>query len=328
MEIGAICKSTSPWASPIVLVSKKDGGLQFCINLRKLNNKTIKITKQEVQALVELKKEQSRVILTADKGVAIVIMDKEEYTEKAKALLEDQGTYKALKSDPTNRMKTKLISLLKKIKSEGGINDTQYKKMYPTGAVPPKFYGLPKIHKRGIPLRPIVSSRGSISYEVAKELARILKPLVGSSPHHIKNTGDFIDQIKHVTLPGNETITSYDVSALFTSVPIEAAINIIQRRLELDQELHSRTTMKVEHITSLLEFCLKTTYFQFQGSFYEQINGAAMGSPINPIVANLFMEDFEVKTINTAKNLPKMWKRYVDDTCVILNSTKKSSSIT
>ena len=86
-------------------------------------------------------------------------MDKEKYQEKGKVLLEDKGTYKALKTDPTNRMKTKLINLLKKIKSEGGINDIQYKKMYPTGAVPPKFYGLPKIHKRGIPLRPIVSNR-------------------------------------------------------------------------------------------------------------------------------------------------------------------------
>ena len=252
--------------------------------LRNSHEPTRNITKQEVQALVELKKDQSRVILTADKGVTIVITDREDYHEKAKALLEDQGTYKALKSDPTSRIKSKLISLLKKIKSEGGIDDTQYKKMYPTGAVSPKFYGLPNIHKRGIPLRPIVSSRGSISCEVAKELARILKPLVGSSPHHIKNTGDFIEQIQQVTLQADDIITSYDVAALFTSVPIEAAINIIQRRLELDQELHSRTNMKVEHITSLLEFCLKTTYFQFQGSFYEQINGAAMGSPISPIV--------------------------------------------
>ena len=267
------------------------------------------ITKQEVQALVEFKKDQSRVILTADKGVAIVIMDKEKYKEKAKILLEDKGTYKILKTGQTNKMKTKLINLLRRIKSEGGINDNQYKKMYPTGAVPPKFYGLPKVHKRGIPLRSIVSSRGSISYEVAKELARILKPLVGSSPHHIKNTGDFIEHIKDVTHQAIEITTSYDVSALFTSVPTDAAINIIQRRLELDQELHLRTTMKVEHITSLLEFALKTTYFQFQGSFYEQISGAAIGSPISPIVANLFMEDFEVKAINTAQNPPKMWKR-------------------
>ena len=78
------------------------------------------ITKQEVQALVELKIDQSRVILTADKGVAIVIMDKVEYKEKAQILLEDKGKYKTLKTDPTNRMKTKLINLLKKIKLEGG----------------------------------------------------------------------------------------------------------------------------------------------------------------------------------------------------------------
>ena len=222
--------------------------------LKHSQNPKRNITKQEVQALAELKKDQSRVILTADKGVAIVVMDKEDYNKKAQALLEDRGTYKILKADPSKRMKTKLINLLKKIKSEERINDNLYKKMYPTEAVPPKFYGLPEVHKIDIPLRPIVSSRGSISYEVVKELARIIRPRVGSSPHHIKNTGNFIEQIKGVTLQANESITSYDVSALFTSVPIDPAIHIIQRRLELDQEIHSRTTMKVEQIISLLEF--------------------------------------------------------------------------
>ena len=83
---------------------------------------------------------------------------------------------------------------------------------------------------------------GSINYEVAKELARILRPLVGNSPHHIKNTGDFVQQMKGITLQANECITSYDVSALFTSVSIDSAFNIIKRRLELDQKLHLRTT--------------------------------------------------------------------------------------
>ena len=150
--------------------------------LRNSKEPTSNITKQEVQALAELNKDQSRVILTVDKGVAIVIMEKEDYQVKVKALLEDQGTYKTLKTDPTGRLKSKMINLLKKIKEEGGIDDILYKKLYPTGAVTPKFYGLPKINKDGVTLRPIVSSRGSISYEVAKDLARILKPLVDRSP--------------------------------------------------------------------------------------------------------------------------------------------------
>ena len=61
---------------------------------------------------------------------------------------------------------------------------------------PPKFYGLSKIHKVGTPLRPILSSRWPITYGVAKELAYIIKPLVGQSPHHLKNTQHFVQQLQ------------------------------------------------------------------------------------------------------------------------------------
>ena len=111
-------------------------------------------------------------------------MDRTEYNSKAQKLLDDGVTYKEIKTDPTNKLKTKLIKLLKKTNAEGGINDQLYKKMYPTRAVAPKVYGLPKIHKRDIPLRPIVSSMGSINCKVAKELSRILRPMVGTSPPH------------------------------------------------------------------------------------------------------------------------------------------------
>ena len=122
--------------------------------------------------------------------------------------------------------------------------------------------GYPKFTKETSPSELIVSSRGSINYELAKELSRILRPLVGSSPHHIKNTADFVQQFKGITLQANEDIVSYDVSALFISVPIDPAINIIRRKLELDQGLHLRTSKSVVQIISLLEFCLKTTNFQ------------------------------------------------------------------
>ena len=113
-------------------------------------------------------------------------MDREEYIKKSEELLQ-QPTYKILTTDPTTKHKNNLISLLKSIKAEGGINENTYRGLYPTGAGTPKYYGLPKGHKNEMPLRPIVSSIGSVTYETAKELSRILKPLVGKSPHHVKN---------------------------------------------------------------------------------------------------------------------------------------------
>ena len=154
----------------------------------------------ECRVLTELKQDSSRVVLTADKGVAMVVMDQQDYTNKAQALLQDTNTYKILSKDPTSRLKNILIQTLKDIKQTGGLSNLKYKQLYPTSAVPPKFYGLPKIHKVGTPLRPIVSSRGSITYGVAKELAYIIKPLVGQSPHHLKNTQHFIQQLQNKRL--------------------------------------------------------------------------------------------------------------------------------
>ena len=116
------------------------------------------------------------VILTTDKGLVMVVMDREEYRRKAEELL-NQPTYKTIPADPTIKQKKKLINLLKNIKAEGGIDETTYRRRYPTGEGSPKFYGLPEIHKAGVLLRPTLSSRGAVSYETAKKLARILKPL-------------------------------------------------------------------------------------------------------------------------------------------------------
>ena len=90
-------------------------------------------------------------------GVAMVIMDQHDCTNKAQALLQDTNTYKIINKDPTNRFKNKLKQTIRDIKQTGGLNNIKYKQLYPTSAVPPKFYGLPKIHKVGTPLRPIVS---------------------------------------------------------------------------------------------------------------------------------------------------------------------------
>ena len=143
--------------------------------------------------------------------------------------------------------------------------------MYPTGCVPPRFYGLPKIHKLDTPLRPTVSSCGSVTYGVAKELAKILKPLVGKSPHHINSTQDFVEQVKHIILVPGECLSTYDASVLFILVPVDPPLNIIRDLLDKDHTLKERTLLAVSDIILLLDFCLKNTYFSFQDQFYEQV---------------------------------------------------------
>ena len=109
--------------------------------------------------------------------------------------------------------------------------------------------------------------------------------------------------------------------------PIEPAIGIIRKHLEDDKDLQQRTSMMVNHIICLLEFCLKNTYFIFQGRYYRQVEGAAMGSPISPIVANLYMEAFEMQALNTAQHPPSLWRRLVDDTFVVIQAAHKGTFI-
>ena len=113
------------------------------------------------------------------------------------------------------------------------------------GAGSPKFYELPKVHKQGTPLRPIVSSIGAATYQTAKELSRILKPLVRKSRHHIQNNQDFLEDLKSIKISPDEVMMSFDVKALFTSVPIEPALKVIEKLLKKDNNLqnnHVHTT--------------------------------------------------------------------------------------
>ncbi|XP_076454811.1 uncharacterized protein LOC143289648 [Babylonia areolata] len=132
-------------------------------------------------------------------------------------------------------------------------------------------------------------------YETARFAADILSPLAEKTEHSIANSADLV---KKLSLYHSLMLVSYDVTALFTSVSVKDSIDIIRRRLQDDNSLQQRTNLSVEHICDLLSCCLHTTYFTFQGQFINtRTEGAAMGSPVSPIVANLFMEDFEEKVL-------------------------------
>ena len=113
-------------------------------------------------------------------------LDKQDYPNKDQDLLADNYTYKAITGDPTSRHKNKLIPTLRTIKAQGRLSDRTYKRLYPNDAVAPNYMVFPKSINMAPSLSPIVSSRGAITYDVAKELASIIRPLVGQVPDYTK----------------------------------------------------------------------------------------------------------------------------------------------
>ena len=83
-------------------------------------------------------------------------------------------------------------------------------------------------------------------------------------------------------------MTSYDVKSLFTCIPPQGALEAVRRRLEEDDSLGERTRLFVQNVCDLLELCLTSVYFVFKGVFYTQKHGGEIGSPISPVVSDIY----------------------------------------
>jgi len=170
-------------------------------------------------------------------------------------------------------------------------------------------------------MRPIVSFTGSPTYNLSKEIARLLNPLVGNSDYYVRNSSAFANDICSKRIDTEEIMVSFDVVSLFTKIPVDLAVQVARQRLERWDGLKDFTHWTVEDICKGLQMCLEATHLTFRGKHFKQIFGTAMGSPVSAVVANLVMEDVEERAMASFADRPRVWKRYVDDTFVILKRT-------
>ena len=158
------------------------------------------ISRSERKALNDLSRDKNIVILPADNGKCTVVLNSTDCESKCDELLKDRSVYKLLGHNPTKGYRKKICDFVNNLVEEDVI-DSRFKHQLlpPSEPTVPGFYGLPKIHKPPpIPVRPIVSNIGSVTYNIAKYVAKILNPLVGKSPHHLVNSQDFVSKIKDI----------------------------------------------------------------------------------------------------------------------------------
>ena len=198
--------------------------------------------------------------------------------------------------------------------------DDSYDKIYPSGSKPASIYSLPKIHKLNINKdnlspRPIISSIGTYNYNLSKFLTNLLAPVIPTT-NCTKDSFTFCEEIKKVRTT-NKFLISY-VCSLFTSIPLKEAIDIA---VDLLFEHNPDFKITNNELRKLFAFATSGIHFLFDGSFYDQIDGVAMGSPLGPVLVNLFMGYHEANWLQVFKDCEIiLYRRYVDDIICLFNS--------
>lgn len=203
-------------------------------------------------------------------------------------LLNETNTYTAAEIDMEEiiRENDRLVDKLVEI---GIIKRENKNRMSDRGTTPAKFYGLPKIHKSDVPLRPITSAINSPGKKLATLMVEILTPIFANEDIHIQNSAICKNKLQDIELDPEEILVSFDVTSMYTNISTELAIKIIEKK---KLTIETRTKIPFELLRQILNFLLKKcAIFTYKNTTYTQKNGLPMGSPKSPLIANILMTD-------------------------------------
>ena len=184
------------------------------------------------------------------------------------------------------------------------------------------LYGLPKIHKTNIPLRPILSAINSHNFKLAKCLIPWVTPFTSNS-HTINNFYNFKEWLLKIENVHQHFMASFDITSLYTNIPTSDAINILLDRIFAEQDLYHGLNKK--EFGQLLNAAAKDTYFIFNNELFFQKNSLAVGSPLSAILANIYLSHYEIQWLDKCPESfkPSQYKRYMDDTFLLFKEQKQ-----
>ena len=276
--------------------------------------------KRYLKALASLRNNSMIHISPADKGGKIVIMNSSDYNKKLTSIfLNDSSTYKKVNFNPLSKMQSEFNKQLKNLSLKYPDSKNfilSFKSFLPSL---PYAYGLPKLHKPNCPLRPIISNVNAPAYKLSKTLASILSPYLGSfSSSYLKHSGDLLSKLRILNLTPSDRFISFDAVSLFTNVPLDPTLEFLSRKLP---SIKPSLPVSVPCLLDLIRITTSHCFFSFNGLFFQQIFGFAMGNPLSPVLSNFFLEHVESELLpKFSGSKPFFFVRYVDDILAAVHS--------
>lgn len=267
------------------------------------------LNKKDDTTTIKTLKEKDVIYTKADKGNSLVIIGKPDYNRRMEETI-IEAEFQNLKRNPLPQMIKESKVAITRINEVFKIPKWRLNIPNP---VLPRLYGLPKIHKPGGKMRPIVSNINAPIYKIAKWLVSEFNKLKPPESLAIKNSLECVELLKNITLEADDLLVSFDVISLYPNIPLTEALQVVNEWLDIcdisDQE--------AELYSNLTRMCMEQNQFQFREKFYKLTKGTSMGNPLACFVSNIFMGRLETDLRKEGK-LPKTWIRYVDDVLTIL----------
>jgi hypothetical protein len=331
---------------------------QWKSSISHLLNKNCKVKQnlktEEFAELHNLKsaiKTNNLVFLTADKGGSIVIMDRNEYVQKLKDVVQ-ADLYEKLDTNVVpdfpkvvsmklrkwcaqkTRQEKAVVKLFKDENRDADViahaeeREKALRKeinSFNHGAQElhktPHMYGKPKTHKPNIPVRPIVNTLDSIFRDAEKFLKPILAVAASNSKFNLRNSFAALEELTNTKINEHTRMCSFDVTNMFNSIPRDELLMVLGNKLEKHKiQLTKMTKLSPTQIVELVDLILTNIFFELENEIYTQKSGLAMGSKISPPLSDIYMEHFLEKTLSGTQFNPLLFKIYVDDCICIFNS--------
>lgn len=290
-----------------------------------------------LQAWRSLAQDPELVITPADKNLGTVLSTRDQYDAAVQSHVANTHKYRRLTRNHAiaklKRFAHRSVQIFSRLMPETDSTHKWYRtsvagRLNNVADSIPRFYGVWKVHKAPLQLRPIVPSFNSVTAPASEYLDYRLRPLVERLWTVLPDSSHLVRELEETHFPQDATLLTLDVHALYPSIPHQDGV---QKVAEICRRFPTCIPPEeVPLLCDLLSLVLTHNVLQVNGQDYVQVHGTAMGTSVAVAYANLFMFAVEDPMVSSLLKSGRvlLYRRYVDDLFVVLRGMRPTDFTT